>query len=303
MSVSTIILNQNNIVNLNNGNNKLVFQFPSSVRLSNHAVAISNVSMFYSWYNISDTLGNNTFQYTWSDNGGTVDYTFTVTLPNGTYNISDINAFLQSEMINNGTYAIDASGNYVYFLEMIVNNVEYAVQLNSFTVPTVAPSVGWTYQFPTAGSPLPTTSFNPQFIIPSAFNKIIGYTPNYTFPSTITSGVNESDISSQAPEVQPNPTLFLTMTGIQNPYTIPSSIIYSITPDANVGDQIVFTPPQLIFNKIIEGTYDRFSFAWLGSDLNPITINDPSMTITLEIRNTNQDLGALANMIASGAKG
>jgi hypothetical protein len=186
---------------------------------------------------------------------------------------------------------------------MIVNNVEYAVQLNSFAVPTVAPSVGWTYQFPTPASPLPAASFNPQFIIPSAFNKIIGYTPNYTFPSTIVTGVNQSDISSQAPEVQPNPTLFLTMTGIQNPYTIPSSIIYSITPDANVGDQIVFTPPQLIFNKIIEGTYDRFALSWLGSDLRPITINDPSMTITLEIRNTNQDLGALANMIASGNKG
>jgi len=300
MSVSTIILNQNNIVNLNNGNNKLVFNFPSSVKLSNHAVAISNVSMFYSWYNISDTLTNNTFQYTWSSDGTTIDNTFTVTIPNGTYDISDINAYFQSEMINNNTYAIDASGNYVYFLEMIINGVEYAVQLNSFAIPIVAPTPGWTYYY---SSTLPTTSFNPQFIIPASFNKIIGYPVNYTFPATIATGINQSDLSTQAPEVQPNPTLFLTMTGIQNPYTIPSSLIYSITPDANVGDQIVFTPPQLIFNKIIEGTYDRFALSWLGSDFNAITINDPSMTITLEIRNVNQDMGAFANILSSGSKG
>ena len=67
MSVSTIILNQSNIVNLNNGNNQMVFKFPNSVRLSNNALAVSNISMFYSWYNISSSLQNNIFQYTWSD--------------------------------------------------------------------------------------------------------------------------------------------------------------------------------------------------------------------------------------------
>jgi len=296
MSVSTIILNQSNIVNLNNGNNQLVFKFPNSVRLSNHALAVSNISMYYSWYNISVALNNNIFQYTWSLDGTTVSSTFDIVIPNGTWNISDINGFLQSQMINNNTYAIDASGNYVYYLEMVVNAVEYGIQLNSFAVPTTATS-GWTYAFT-----LPTVSFTPQFIIPANFNSIIGFQPNTTFPLTITNATNQSTISTQAPEVQPNPTLFLTCSGISNPYTIPSSIIYSITPNANVGDQIVFTPPQLIYNKVLEGTYDRLVVGWLGSDLQPIQILDPNMTITLEIRNTQQDIGQLTTALISGSK-
>jgi hypothetical protein len=298
MSVSTIILNQSNIVNLNNGNNQLVFKFPNSVRLSNHALAVSNVSMFYSWYNISVALQNNIFQYTWSTDGTTISNTYDVVIPDGTYNISDINAFLQNEMINNGDYLIDASGNYVYYLDMVVNAVEYGIQLNSFAVPTALPS-GWTNP---AGLVFPTTSFTPQFIIPASFNKIIGYPANTTFPQTITNLTNQSTISSIAPEVQPNPTLFITCSGIQNPYTIPSSIIYSITPNANVGDQIVFTPPQLIFNKILEGTYDRLALQILGSNLQPIQILDPNMTITLEIRNTQQDIGQITTALITGSK-
>ena len=296
MSVSTIILNQSNIVNLNNGNNQLIFKFPNSVRLSNHALAVSNISMYYSWYNISVALNNNIFQYTWSLDGTTVSSTFDIVIPNGTWNISDINGFLQSQMINNNTYAIDASGNYVYYLEMVVNSVEYGIQLNSFAVPTT-PTASWTYAFT-----LPTASFTPQFIIPASFNSIIGFQPNTTFPLTITNATNQSTISTQAPEVQPNPTLFLTCSGISNPYTIPSSIIYSITPNANVGDQIVFTPPQLIYNKVLEGTYDRLVVGWLGSDLQPIQILDPNMTITLEIRNTQQDIGQLTTALISGSK-
>jgi hypothetical protein len=252
--------------------------------------------MYYSWYNISVALQNNIFQYTWSLDGTTVSDTFDIVIPNGTWNISDINGFLQSQMINNGTYAIDASGNYVYYLEMVVNAVEYGIQLNSFAVPTTATS-GWTYGFT-----LPTTSFTPQFIIPANFNKIIGFQPNTTFPLTITNITNQSTISTQAPEVQPNPTLFLVCSGISNPYTIPSSIIYSITPNANVGDQIVFTPPQLIYNKILEGTYDRLVVGWLGSDLQPIQILDPNMTITLEIRNTQQDIGQITTALVNGSK-
>jgi hypothetical protein len=291
MSVSTIILNQNNIVNLNNGNNQLVFKFPNSVRLSNHAIAVSSITMYYSWYNISTALQNNTFQYTWD---GT---TFTITLPNGTYNISDINGYLQNQMINNNTYAIDASGNYVYYLEMKVNAVEYGIQLNSFEVPITFPAT-WTVPF----TP-PLVAFNPQFIIPSAFNQIVGYTVGYTFPSAPTPAVgNVSAISSTAPEVQPNPVLFLTCSAIQNPYTIPSSIIYSISPNANVGDQITFTPPQLIFNKILEGTYDRLVLGWVGTNQQPIQIIDPNMVITLEIRNTAQDLGQITNALLGTSK-
>jgi len=298
MSVSTLILNSSNIVNLNNGNNQLVFQFPNSVRLSNHALAVSNVSMYYSWYSISASQLNNVFSYYWSTDG--VTYTeYSVTLPDGTYNISDINAFLQSQMLINNQYAIDASGNYVYYLTLVVNATQYKIDATSYQVPVSFPS-GWTG--PLVITP-PSAPFNPYFVFPAQFNNIVGFSANTPIPANYSPTQSIIQIgSSVAPQVNPNPTLFLTCSGIQNPYTIPSSIIYSITPNANVGEQITFTPPQLIFNKILEGTYDRLTLTWLGSNLQPITIQDPNMTITLEIRNTQQDLGQMANALLGTTK-
>jgi hypothetical protein len=282
MSVSNIILNSSNIVNLNQGNNQLVFKFPSSVKLSNHALAVSSISMFYSWFNISTALGNNTFSYTWSN--GTTTTTYPVTIPDGIWEISDINGYLQNVMISNGHYSTDTSGNFIYYLEMVINPVEYGVQLNSFVVLATAPA-GITYQFPT-----PTQNFNPQFIIPAKFNSIIGFSPNTTLPVTTYIGNdNLSFLSTQSPEVQPNPVIYLTSTGINNPYIIPNSIIYSISPNVAVGEQISEKPPQLIFNKILEGTYDRFTFSLLGTDFAPINIKDSNMTFVLEIRNLKTD--------------
>lgn len=282
MSVSNIILNSSNIVNLNQGNNQLVFKFPSSVKLSNHAIAVSSISMFYSWFNISVALGNNTFSYNWTD--GTTITPYVVTIPDGIWEISDINAYLQNVMIANGHYSTDASGNFIYYLEMVVNAVEYGVQLNSFVVLPTAPA-GITYQFPA-----PSQNFNPQFVIPPKFNAIIGFSPNTTLPATIyNANDNLSFLSTQSPEVQPNPVIYLTSTGINNPYIVPNSIIYSISPNVAVGQQISEKPPQLIWNKVLEGTYDRFTFALLGTNFAPINIQDSNMSFVLEIRNLKTD--------------
>jgi len=169
-------------------------------------------------------------------------------------------------------------------LEMVVNAVEYGIQLNSFVVLATAPT-GITYQFPA-----PSQNFNPQFILPANFNAIVGFAPNTTLPPNIYNGNdNLSFLSTQSPEVNPNPTIFLTSTGINNPYIIPNSIIYSISPNVAIGQQISEKPPQLIWNKVLEGTYDRFTFSFLGSNFAPINIQDPNITIVLEIRNLKTD--------------
>jgi len=70
----TIVLNQTNIVNLNNGNNQLVYKFPNSVLFSGTSIAVSSVSMYYSWFNISTSLQNNNFSYTWTSGTTTTTY-------------------------------------------------------------------------------------------------------------------------------------------------------------------------------------------------------------------------------------
>jgi hypothetical protein len=43
-------------------------------------------------------------------------------------------------------------------------------------------------------------------------------------------------------------------------------------------------PPQYAWNKLINGTYNQLRLTFLGTDLNPIKINDPSITILLVLK-------------------
>jgi hypothetical protein len=65
---------------------------PNAVQfVHDESIAVASTSMFYSWYNIFAALSNNTTT------------TYTVRIPDGIYNISDLNKHLQFTMINNGS--------------------------------------------------------------------------------------------------------------------------------------------------------------------------------------------------------
>jgi len=293
-----IVLNQNNLV-MDGQNNKLIYKFPNSVQFKNNHIAVSSVSMYYSWFNITSAYTNNSFTYTWVSAGITT--TYTITIPDGLYQVSDLNNLLQFEMAKNGTYLINASGEYVYYAEFILNPTRYAVQINTFLFPTALPT-GYVLpsNFPAGG--FPTQTFNPSITIPAKLNVILGFpvgfvsnqnTNNAYTPPTASSSNNYvsknssntlSYLSNVAPNVQPNSSIYFSLSNINNPYSLPSSIIYSIVPQGEVGTLITERPPQFMFNKMIDGTYNQLTLTFLGNDLQPIILNDPQMTILLTIK-------------------
>ena len=98
----TIILNSNNVVN-NGLNSQFTYQFPVGgfTIPEETELCISNLTIPYSWYNISSQYYNNaSFQYTFPTSTGQL--TYTVNLPNGYYTTMDLNKYLQSVMITNG---------------------------------------------------------------------------------------------------------------------------------------------------------------------------------------------------------
>jgi len=309
---STIILNQSNVVP-DGRNSSLVYKFPNSVSFPHHEIAIQSVTMYYSWENVNASpLANNNFTVNWVIGAGpATPYTFTI--PNGLYEVSDINKFLQFSFIQNGLYLISPTGQNVYFAEFIVNANRYAIQMNTFPVPlqssfavqvdgsylgTVAPWVG--YKTPLASTPgataawpgFPSVTFNPQLVLPDNFNKLFGYTVPDPFITSLNTGVgtNLSYLSNVAPQIQPNPSAFLSISNIANKYAIPSSIIYNISPSVAFGAQIIEQPPQFSWNKLLSGTYNELRVQILGANFQPLTILDPNMTIVLVIRDV-KDLG------------
>jgi hypothetical protein len=305
--VATIVLNQSNIVPDGN-NNSLVYKFPNSVAFPNHEIAIQNITMYYAWENInSNPLANNSFSYTWVV--GAVSTTYNITIPNGLYEVADLNNYLQYIFIQNGTYLINGSEQNVYYAEFLVNPNRYAIQINTFPVPTALPA-GWSAPVanPASGTAgwvgFPTQTFNPQLTIPNNLNKILGFTTPSPFQTSLNTGVvtNLSYISNVAPQVQPNSSIYFSISNIANKYAIPNSIIYSLSPAVAFGEQIRETPPQFAWNKLLSGTYNELRLQILGIDFQPIKLLDPNMTIVLVIRDI-KDLG-LQELVstASGSK-
>jgi len=291
-----IVMNGTNIVQDGN-NNKLIYKFPNSVNFKDKYIAVSSISMYYSWFNITSVYTNNTFTYTWN---GTTNKTYTVTIPDGLWDISSINNYIQYVCLQNGTYWT-VSSTYYYPFELIVNPNRYAIQLNTYQIPTSTPTNG---TVPPAG--WPTVSFNSVVTFPSAFNDIVGYPENFASANNVGGGVTFqsptastnyasvnsvntiSYLSSVAPQVQPFSSILFSLSNINNPYTQPSSIIYSLNSNVGVGELISEKPPNFMWNRMIDGTYSELRLTFLGPNNQPITINDPNMTILLTIRDKDE---------------
>lgn len=302
-----VVMNTSNILP-NGKNNTLVYKFPNSVVFKEKYIAVSSIQMYYSWFNINSLYNNMTVSYTWTV--GVVSTTYTITIPNGLYNIVDINAYFQWVMINNGTYLINNVGDNVYYFEIIVNPTRYAIQLNTFQVPIALPAL-WTAPANFAG--FPTQTFNPIITFPNDFWKIVGYEPINGVIFTSNGNVNNayvpptasvdnyyvakdgvgtlSYLSNVSPNVQPNSSIYLGISNINNPYTQPSSIIYSLSPSVAIGELINETPPNFMWNRLIDGTYNELRLQFLGLDLQPIQLNDPNMTILLTIKDKDEASG------------
>ena len=289
--MKTIVLGERDIVP-NSNNTTLVYRFPNSVDLTGCQIAVSSIQMYYSWDNININFENNTFSYNWIVAG--VPTTFTVVIPNGLYEIKDINNFLQFSFIQNGHYLVDDNGLNVYYADFIVNPTRYAIQINTFPVPTALP-LGWSNP---AGLVFPLVTFNPIITLPPKFNDILGFTAGFTTPQNLGIGTNLSFLSSKAPQVQPNNNLLVGLSGIDNKYANPSSIIYSVSPAVGLGELITDRPANFNWNRILAGTYNQLRLQFIGNTYENLNIRDPNMTIILVIQDQDDlitDVGAGAN--------
>lgn len=286
----TVILNNNNVVQ-DGKNNTLIYNFPTTAIFDKSYIAVASVSMYYSWFNISAALGNNTFSYSYPIAAGT--QTVTVTIPDGLYEIATLNQLLQYTMIANGHYLINSALQNIYFVELSINEPQYRVQVTVFAVPTALPA---TYTQPTnyaqSVGTYPAVRTTPSITIPAALGLIIGYTAlttwgpfnNASVPVAATADFQAfSDLTDVAPNIQPNSSVLVSVANVENPFSSPTSIIYAVTPSVAFGTIIADKPPQLLWNKLIKGAYNQLRVTLLGTDLRPLTIQDGAMTIILAI--------------------
>lgn len=108
-----LVLNNKNLVPNIQSQNVFQYNFPAgSFTIPEGAtMTINQVTIPYSWRNVTATLGNNTFSY-YIPNSSNVQTAYTVSLPDGFYTINDIQSALQATMKTNGHYWYDTQASY-----------------------------------------------------------------------------------------------------------------------------------------------------------------------------------------------
>ena len=276
MSLS-LILNSNNVVN-NGANSLYSYNFiGGGLNIpENSMMCISNVTIPYSWFNVNANLYNNaSFQYTFPTLGGQLLYN--IQLPNGFYNVTDINSYIQSIMIQRGQYLVNSVGQYVYYITIQYDINYYAVQLITYAVPNNLP-VGYTNP---GNMSFPVTSATPQLIISDTnnFGELIGFKTG-EYPA-VPQNTNVSCTSNTVPDGSPVNALIMRCNLVDNNVVMPSDVIDSIPINAAFGSNITYQPPFPKWVKMKPGRYSNMNIQLVDQNLNPIVENDSNILITL----------------------
>jgi hypothetical protein len=291
---NTIVITRDDLDNDNN--NSFTYNYPTGMLFDNHEIAVESVSINYAWANISAILNNNQFTYQWvaRNEAGDADVTttHTLTIQDGLYELADINARFQLEMIKNGHYLLNATGDYVFYAEWLVNPNTYKFDLVTYVVPTSLPS-GFTTPVADAaagtsafvGFPLATFRPRIQMVSNNNFYKLVGFSPTFDSGLNVGATLNATHSSINAPQIHPNSNVFVSINKIENKYAQPSTIIHNVVPDTGFGQTIVDRPNQFAFVKLRKGNYAQLQLTLLGSDKTPLkNMLDPDIVIVLLIR-------------------
>lgn len=285
MSVAyPIIITKKNLVP--NTTNTFEYRFSNNVDFSQLDIGLSQASIFHSWFNITSQKSNNQFSIIHPITGAG-NTTLNFTIPDGGYEISDLNNFLRYSLVSAGYYLTNnTTGEQIVYAEFKVNPSVYKVEFISYTLPTSLPS-GYTAG---PGITFPSTTRAPQLSFTQpGFGDIIGFVPG-TFPSVQPTVLTTSS-STKTPVVSDVQNVVLTLNSCMNPFAPNSSIIYSVSP-AGVAfgrlitdkpNEICWVPQQSSFRQSI-------TLQLTNQDLQPIELQDTDITVILLIRFREQNV-------------
>ena len=287
----TLVVNSSNVVNTNT-NATYEYKFINGgFRIDSDMEAmISSAQIPYSINNITTVYNNNKLLIGFPTGATTNSYTtFTLTFPDGFYTIDDIRNFIQNYCITNGLYLINATGSYVYYIDIIQNPTYYANQILLYTVPRSLPS-NWTQPSNWIGYSTFTSDRTPyvQFVVANQFHEYLGFNNGVYPPSALTTGntVNYSILSNRKPPIGSYVnSIVVHCSLVNNSVVSPSDILdaFQIT-DTKFGSNINYQPSVEKFVRLATGAYNSMIITLTDQNNNPITMLDPNILITILFR-------------------
>jgi hypothetical protein len=283
-----IILNSTNVVP--DDTSTYIYKFPrgsinfgskhgiaSGTKNTSASIAVNTINVYYSWSNVSKSQYNNAnFQILFPDSlGGTL---YTVELPDGNYEVDDINSYMQKFFIDNGLYHINSTnGSFRYYMELKSNPITYSIDLVCYNVPTSLPAG---YTNPPGGfgngKGYPPQVEQPALVIMSNnFGKLIGYNVGPHFDTT----------SSKTPQMAEVSSVFVRCSLVNNKFTNPNDIIYAFTHKGQkFGEMLNIENQNLVFSNIEDGMYTELKIIFVDQEYRRLNIKDTNLVIYLVVQ-------------------
>lgn len=275
-------------------NNTYVVPLATNTDLNDYNVAIGSGFLYYSWYNISAAQGNNSFQLIIPNSGTTTTVTYTI--PDGAYNISTLNEWLEGQLASGGyylRYAGDASNvttgairqSNIYPCKFQVNPATYSIQFISLGLPRTADLVAPTFNgYVTGGFTLPTSAnTSTQLVVMStnSFGSIIGYAAGTFGSGTVTTGSSVATESTLIPNVNPISSVEMRLSCVSNIISQNSQLLHVFTNNgARLGEMIDISPNELSFIPCV-GQHRSLSIQFFNQSGGILNMLDSNIMIKL----------------------
>lgn len=268
------------------GGNRYQYKFPNPISFKKARVSVHQVSLYNSTYNISSSLGNNTYSVIWI-NGTTYNFV----LDDGYYSASDLNDAIQLQMATRGLYCISGTGSnqlYVFFVSIQTNPVQYKMQLDVSYVPTSSQANSLGYSLPSGVNwSFPNTPKTPQLVLSSGLQTLLGFNKQTTFPTTPQT-TNQTFLSTTYPIISPVFCYIFTTNLLNSRYNAVPTVLYQLPLTASYGSLITVTNQAEQKLSIRDGTYSFVEIQLWDQFYNLLDLQDPELVLALIIE-TDED--------------
>ena len=275
-----LVINGSNVVNALKNTYRYDFINGTFEIAEGSEIMITSLQIPYSWFNITARNNNNIFRFYWPTASATYNL-FTITLPDGFYTTTSLNAYIQQFCVANGFYLIENSTqNYVYYINVLFNPTYYANQIILKTVPISIPA-GFTAPSNWAGYPTVSRTPYVEILSTNHFDKFIGFTPgNYGINSTVAYSGN----SNQTPVGSTVNSLVIRCSLVNNNVSSQTDVVDAFAINGDFGRNLNFNNNIEKWIKLNAGRYSSFTVSIVDQNMNDIQILDSNILINFIVR-------------------
>jgi hypothetical protein len=260
--------------------NTFTTQLTSSLNLSEYEAALGSFFIYYSWFNISDSLNNRTFQLTVPTSSTSLN--LTVTLDPGAYSINDLNNALQYYLISQGLYITNnTTGQNTYYCAFSISPTSYSVTFTTTPLPTSLPA-GYT----SGGMTFPSVSnqhYQLTVLSSNNFKDIIGFNAG-TYPSVPTNVGTYTKKSDYVPNVNPISTIEMRLSCLYNECSTNTQLFHVFSNKGAVIGELIDASPLTLEYTRCQGIVNNITIQFFDNRGNPLELLDPNVTIKIYLR-------------------